>query len=268
MKIGLLITARLKSSRLPFKLLRDLNGYTIIEHVINRCKKINNVEDIVLCTSTNPQDKPLVEVAKENDIFYFLGSEEDVLKRLSDCSDFFGFDYILSITGENPLLSIDHANLMINRIKTHREDFIYIDGLPIGCAVYGLNTKALKTVCEFKSEIDTEIWGPLINRPEIFKVGKIEAEDFYKIPDLRLTNDYFEDFLMMNEIFNNFPNKSIPSLIQVIDLLNKNENIRLINAERRQLSLDPEVIERINKFFKENHDQIINIKDKNYRNDI
>lgn len=268
MKIGLLITARLKSSRLPFKLLRDLNGYSIIEHVINRCKKINNIEEIVLCTSTNSQDKPLVEVAKNNDIYYFLGSEEDVLKRLSDCSDFFGFDYILSITGENPLLSIDHANLMINRIKTHREDFIYIDGLPIGCAVYGLNTKALKTVCEFKSEIDTEIWGPLINRPDIFKVGKIEAEDFYKIPDLRLTNDYFEDFLMMNEIFNNFPNKSTPSLIQVLDLLNKNKSIREINANSKQLALGEEIINRIDKFFIDNHDEIINIKNKYYKNDF
>lgn len=265
MKIGLLITARLKSSRLPFKLLKDLNGYSIIEHVINRCKKINNIEDIVLCTSTNPQDKPLVEVARNNNIYYFLGSEEDVLKRLSDCSEFFGYDYIISITGENPLLSIDHANLMINRIKTLKEDFVYIEGLPIGCAVYGLNTKALKTVCEFKSEIDTEIWGPLINRPEIFKIGKIEAEDYYKISELRLTNDYFEDFLMMNEIFNNFPYRSTPSLVQVIDFLNKNESIREINAHRKQLALEPEVLQRIDKFFKENKDQIVNIKQKIYQ---
>lgn len=268
MKIGLLITARLKSSRLPFKLLRDLNGYSIIEHVINRSKSISDIEEIVLCTSTNLQDKPLVEVAKKNDIFYYLGSEEDVLQRLSDASQFFGFDYVLSITGENPILSIDHANLVINRIKTLKEDFIYIDGLPIGTAVYGLNVNALKTVCEFKKEIDTEIWGPLINRPEIFKVGKIIAEDFYKRPDLRLTNDYFEDFQMMNEIFNQFDRKSIPSLYSVLKYIDNNPEVLNINSERKQLALETDTLERIDKFFKNNYKKILELKHKNYSNDI
>jgi len=268
MKIGLLITARLKSSRLPFKLLRELNGSTIVEHVINRCKKISDVNEIVLCTSTNSQDKPLVDIAKKNDIYYYLGSEEDVLQRLSDCADFFGFDYVLSITGENPILSIDHTNILVNRIKTLKEDFIYIENLPIGTAVYGLNVKALKTVCEYKKELDTEIWGPLINRPDLFKVGKIEVEDFYNRPDLRLTNDYFEDYMMMNEIFNQFPAHSIPSLLSVLSLLDKNPDIRAINKHRTQLALSPETIVRIDEFFKNNFDKILKIKNKYYSYDI
>lgn len=268
MKIGLLITARLKSSRLPFKLLRDLNGKTIIEHVIERCKKINGIEEIVLCTSINSQDKPLVEISRRNNIYYFLGSEEDVLQRLSDCSDFFGFDYILSITGENPLLSIDHANLLVNRIKTQKEDFVYIDGLPIGCAVYGLNVNALKTICTIKSEIDTEIWGPLINRPEIFKVGKIEAENFYLRPTLRLTNDYFEDFLFMSAIFSCFPANYCPSLLEVLVELDKNPGLLDINKERKQLGLSQEVLQRIDSYYKENYLQILDIKNKFYKNDF
>ncbi|MGJ1224640.1 cytidylyltransferase domain-containing protein [Sphingobacterium siyangense] len=268
MKIGLLITARLKSSRLPFKLLRDLNGYSIIEHVINRSKKLSDIEDIVLCTSINQQDKPLVEIAKKNDIYYFLGSEDDVLQRLCDCAKFFGFDYVLSITGENPIFSIDHTNLMINRIKTLKEDFIYIEGLPIGTAVYGINVKALKTVCEYKDEIDTEIWGPLINRPEIFKVGKLIAEDFYYRPNLRLTNDYFEDFQMMNKIFCSFNSCSTPSLFSVLEFLDNNREILDTNKERTQLSLDDDTTKRIDEFFKHNHHKIIKIKNKNYSDDI
>lgn len=265
MKIGLLITARLKSSRLPFKLLRDLNGVSIVERVIQRCKEIRGVEEIVLCTSTNKQDKPLVEVSKSNNIFYYLGSEEDVLKRLSDCAEFFGFDYVLSITGENPLLSIDHANLMIDRIKTMKEDFVYIDGLPIGCAVYGLNVNALRTVCEIKAEVDTEIWGPLINRPEIFSVGKIQAEVFYNRPKLRLTNDYFEDFQFMNAIFDVFPRGANPSLYSVLNLLDREPHLLEINKHRTQLALSEEVLERIDLFFKENLEKIKGIKRKNYK---
>jgi len=268
MRIGLLITARLKSSRLPFKLLKDLNGYSIIEHVIHRAKKIKNVDAIILCTSDNKQDKPLVETALENGIYSFLGSEEDVLQRLNGCSTFFGLDYIVSITGENPLFSIDHANILIDRMVANNADFTYIDNLPIGCAVYGIKSKALKLVCEIKSEIDTEIWGPLLNQPEIFNVQKIEANPYLQIPNLRLTNDYQEDYHMMTRIFNSFPHQTLPSLESVLQLLHDKPEILSINAERTQLALDNEVLQRINQFYIHHKNKILELKLKIYQNDF
>lgn len=265
MKVGLLITARLKSSRLPFKLLKDLNGHTIIEHVINRAKAIKNVDNITLCTSSNPQDRPLVEIAKENDIYYFLGSEEDVLTRLNDSAQFFGLDYIVSITGENPIFSIDYANRVIDAMINQSADFVYIEGLPIGCAVYGIKTKALQVVCTIKNEIDTEIWGPLINRPEIFKVVKLTAEKQLNIDNLRLTNDYPEDFQLMTKIFSRFPPKSMPSLEAVIQLLNENPEFLKINANCIQKGLEPETSKRIDLFFKDQHNEILKLKQYIYQ---
>lgn len=256
MKIGLLITARLKSSRLPFKLLKDLNGYSIIEHVIERSKKISGVEEIILCTSTNKQDRPLIEIARKKDIFYFLGSEEDVLQRLYDASNFFDLDYLISITGENPLFSIDYANRIVDLLKREKSDFAFIEGLPIGCAVYGLKSSALKVITQIKKEIDTEIWGPLINRPELFKVDKIVAEDCLYRPELRLTNDYSEDFQMMTKIFNEFPYKTLPSLYSVLDLLDKKSEILEINKSKKQAGLTTETLERIDRFYIDNHFKI------------
>ena len=83
MKIGMLITARLKSTRLPKKLLLDINGKSLIERVIDRAKEVSGLERVILCTSNNPQDRPLVDLALKNGIPYFLGSEEDVLDRLN-----------------------------------------------------------------------------------------------------------------------------------------------------------------------------------------
>ena len=60
MKIGFLITARLKSSRLPLKILKDLNGKPVIERIIDRAKEIQGINEIVLCTSANPQDKQII----------------------------------------------------------------------------------------------------------------------------------------------------------------------------------------------------------------
>lgn len=264
MKIGFLITARLKSTRLPLKLLLDLNGKTVIERVIERCKQVTDISEIILCTSTNPQDKPLVDIAKSNNIYYYLGNEMDVLKRLSDAANFFDLDYIINITGENPLFSIYHANLVVDQAKTENNDFIYIEGLPIGCAVYGLRLEALKTVCEIKQEIDTEIWGPLINRPEIFNVYSIKVEDKLKRDNLRLTTDYIEDYQLIQALFSKFPIKKIPTYYEIIKIIDNESELLDLNKKRKQLSLDPEISKRIDVYYSKNLEKIYDIKNKIY----
>ena len=89
MKIGFLITARLKSKRLKFKILKPLNGFSVIDRVIQRAKRIKNCSDIVLCTSRLNQDLPLIRSAINNGIYYYNGSADDVLKRLLDATELF-----------------------------------------------------------------------------------------------------------------------------------------------------------------------------------
>lgn len=267
MKIGFLITARLKSSRLPLKLLLDLNGKTVFERVVERCKAVSNIDEIILCTSINKQDKPLVDAAIKNNIYYYLGSEADVLQRLSDAATFFDLDYIINITGENPLFSIYHANLVVNLAKQKKYDFINIKGLPIGCAVYGIRPEALKTVCEFKEEIDTEIWGPLINRPDIFAVKEIDVEEHYSIPNLRITTDYPEDYRFIAAIYKRFPQNSIPNLSDVINLFKKHPKLLEINNKREQAMLPESIKKKIDDFYEKNREKVLVIKENNYNND-
>lgn len=264
MKIGFLITARLKSTRLPQKLLLDLNGKTIIERVIERCKIVADISEVIICTSTNPQDKPLTDIALKNNVHYYLGNEQDVLKRLSDAATFFNLDYIINITGENPLFSIYHANLVVNQAKKEMNDFIYIDGLPIGCAVYGIRPEALKTLCEVKQEIDTEIWGPLINRPEIFDIKKIEVKEELRNPTLRITTDYLEDYQFLQAIFNNFDESKIPDYVEIHQLLKINPKLKDINSHRVQMQLEPQLLQKIENYFTENKENILMVKAKYY----
>lgn len=264
MKIGLLITARLKSSRLPLKLLLDLNGKTVVERVIERAKVIKGLDGIVLCTSLNPQDKPLTDIALKNNIHYFLGDSDDVLKRLLDAATFFGYDYLLNITGENPLFSVEYAERVIDEIRRKGSDYTFYEGLPLGCAVYGIKTKALQVVCNVKKEIDTEIWGPLINRPEIFSVCKNEVHEFYRHPGIRITNDYLEDYLFLLEIFKNFTSDAIPSLTEVLVLFKEKPSILEINKSRVQAALAPDVLNRIDDFYTKNKEEITKLKSKIY----
>lgn len=244
MKIGFLITARLKSSRLPLKLLLDLAGKSIVERVIERTQLVSDIDTIVLCTSDNPQDKPLVDIAIKNKIYYFTGNETDVVKRLSDAAEFFGLDYVINITGENPLFSTYHANLMVDRVKKDHPDFIYIKGLPIGCAVYGIKASALKLVCEIKKEIDTEIWGALINQPDFFNVVNFEAATGFE--NIRVTIDYSEDYIFVKTIFSSiYQNNTVPDFDDMIALFKSRPEILEINKMHKQLALDPSKISEI-----------------------
>ena len=264
MKIGFLITARLKSTRLPLKIIKELNGKSVIEHIIERAKQIQNIDKIVLCTSPDPQDKPLIETSNNNKIQYFLGDKDDVLKRLNDAATLHNLDYFLGITADNPLFSIHHSNIISNKMRTNRYDFIKIADLPLGAATYGMNVKALKTICKVKNIVDTEIWGALIDRPELFDVLTIESEPEYKRPNYRLTLDYPEDYELLNHLYSNISYSKTLPLIKVINYLDKNPNIAKINKDCIQLSLDKKIKDKIERNFKNNEKKILKIKKEFY----
>ncbi len=265
MKIGFLITARLKSKRLPLKILKDLNGKSVIERLIDRIKKIKNISEIVLCTSTNPKDKPLAEIAKKNNIYCFKGDENDVLKRLLDAAIFFDIDYFLGITADNPLITIQYSNLIVDKIINNHYDFIKLSGLPLGTATYGIKIMALKVVCKIKTIIDTEIWGYLINRPEIFNIETIHAKGKLNRPELRLTLDYNEDYELINNIYSKIPFKDVLDLNAVIDYLDNNPNLIKINSKCIQLDLDKKLKKEIEKVYLENLEEINKLKKEIYK---
>ena len=86
MNTTFLITARLKSTRLKNKIILKVKGKYLISHMIERIKKSNNINNIILCTSTNRQDDLLEKLSKEENILCFRGSEEDVADRLLKAS--------------------------------------------------------------------------------------------------------------------------------------------------------------------------------------
>ncbi|MFZ5969490.1 MAG: cytidylyltransferase domain-containing protein [Bacillota bacterium] len=264
MKIGFLITARLKSSRLPFKILKDLNGKTVIERIIDRAKEIKDISEIILCTSTNPQDKPLIDMARKNDIYYYNGSEDDVLQRLLDASKLFSLDYFLGITADNPLFTIYYSDLIVDEIKTNDYDFIKIEGLPLGCATYGMKVEALETVCRIKNMMDTEIWGPLINRPEIFNIKTIQVPEELRKPDLRLTLDYQEDYELIRHLYEVLDYEKVLNLHDAIDYLEKNLEVRNINKHCKQMELTKEALDKIKRHYHENYEKIMKIKEEIY----
>jgi len=265
MKIGFLITARLKSSRLPYKIIKDLNGKTVIERIIDRVKEVKGISDIVICTSSVPQDRPLVDIAVKNGIYYFNGDADDVMKRLLDAAKFFGLDYFLGITAENPLITIRYSGEIVKEIKKGHYDYVKIKGLPLGSATYGVKTKALEAACRVKTIIDTEIWGYLIDRPEVFNVKTITAKGKLNKPSLRFTIDYEKDYELISSLYSKIPFEKVIDLEDVMDYLDKHPDLAKINQGCEQIYLENCVKKEIDSVYNERIEEIKKIKEEDYK---
>ena len=267
MKIGFLITARLKSTRLPLKIMKDLNGKPVIQRIVERAQEIHGISasDIVICTSANPQDRPLLDIARAAHVSFFLGDPDDVLKRLHDAALLHHLDYALGITADNPLFSIEYSNRIVDVIKKKNPDFVKIRGLPFGAATWGMNVKALRTICKVKPIVDTEIWGYLIDRPELFDVVTLEAVEKLRRPQYRLTLDYQEDYELLKDLYTHIPFKITLGLEAVVAYLDAHPEVAAINKSCIQLDLDANVKANIDRNYKDHFEEIKNIKDEMYQ---
>lgn len=123
---GILIAARSDSKRLPrkhFKILNDKLNLSVLDYCIKRCKK-SRINNIILCTSNNKNDKIFEKYAKKNYIKIFKGSKNNVLKRYIDCAEKFNISDIVRITGDCPLVDKDIINSLLNIYKKNDYDYV------------------------------------------------------------------------------------------------------------------------------------------------
>ena len=236
MNVAILITARLKSTRLPRKVTKEIKGRPMIGHMIDRLKLAQKPERIILCTSTVEQDDPLVEIAAHESIECFRGDPEDVLFRLTEAAEKFEVDTILNCTADNPFVDPEYIDRLLELHFNEGYDFTRSEGLPLGTAAYAVSRAAMKSACALKVETNTEIWGPLFTDTGRFRCGMLKVTDpKVNWHDLRLTVDTPEDFAMVTKIFDElYQPGRIFSLAEIVELCRRRPDIVAINSGVQQ----------------------------------
>ncbi|BEP30344.1 cytidylyltransferase domain-containing protein [Helicovermis profundi] len=265
MKIGFVIPARLKSTRLKKKILMNLGNQSALEWAIDRAKSSTSIDEVVVATTALNTDSEISKICIKKGIRYFQGSPDDVLLRLKDTAEYFDFDYIVNITPDNTLFSMYLIDLIVSEIKENPDsDYLRFKDAMLGTGIYALKKEALQTVCDFKNVLDTEIWGSLFHK-DYFNIREIEMPSFLKA-NYRLTMDTELDYLMLSKIFDELGllEGYNVELITVINFLDNNPQIAEINSKIIQRSSSEVVIEKINRNFKENEDEFYSIKKKYY----
>ena len=102
-----IIQARMSSSRLPGKVLLDINGEPMLVHVIERAKRAKLVDEVVLATTTDPSDDPVAEFCVERGYNFTRGSLHDVLDRYYQAATAYDAEIIVRLTADCPVLDPD-----------------------------------------------------------------------------------------------------------------------------------------------------------------
>lgn len=202
--------------------------------MIDRLKLAKSVDQIIVCTSTNPQDAPLEEIATAEGVACFRGDEDDVVKRLSEAATAFDLDYILSITADCPFCDPEYADAIVDAYRETKADFIRSLDLPHGAFSYGINPEAFLKVMEIKVGTDTEVWGRYFTDTDLFKVYDLPITNpLHHQPALRMTLDYPEDLEFFKAVFAAlYIPGQVFSLDEILNFLKEHPEVVAINNFR------------------------------------
>jgi len=232
-----IIQARMRSTRLPGKVLLDLAGKPVIFHIIERVKRIPALDAFVIATTGSKSDDPIVDYCLSEKWEFFRGDEADVLDRHYRAAQKTGAGDILRVTADCPLFCHLEANKMIELHIARDADYthnINVLGVPIpiggGCEVFKFSAleKSWKEghAPHHREHVDEYA----IEHPDIFKTEKVLPPPEIARKDFRLTLDTQQDLSLFREIFARlYRPPDVITLAQAISLLDDNPALLEIN---------------------------------------
>ena len=235
------ITARLKSTRLPRKVLKPLCGRPMIAYLVERLKLSRRVDRIVLCTSTVSEDDPLERFAADAAIDCFRGDPDDVLRRLYDAARCYRVNLVASCTADNPFVDPVSMDALIDFHIAGGYDYCRSVDIPWGTFTATVSYSAMEKACEIKDMSDTEVWGGYFTETELFQVGMLHHGD-PKVarPELRLTVDEPADFELAARIVERLQQPGeVFGLDEIVALLDAHPELAALNALVQQKTPKP-----------------------------
>lgn len=124
MRIGGIIQARMKSDRLPGKVLHQVHGKPMLEYLLERLEQCTSLDSVVVATSTDQSDDPVERFCRERGRDCYRGSLSNVANRFRDVLDVYRFDAFVRISGDSPLLDPKLVDLGVEHFEGGQFDLV------------------------------------------------------------------------------------------------------------------------------------------------
>jgi spore coat polysaccharide biosynthesis protein SpsF len=237
--ITAIIQARLGSTRLPKKTLLDLAGQPMLVRVVSRVRRARTVGEVVVATTTRPEDAAIADLCASRGWSCFCGSTNDVLDRYYQAARKRGSDVVVRITSDCPLIEPTIVDRVVTAFLDHPGGVDYAaNDYPLLTFPRGLDTEVFSfAALERAWQDDTNpAWREhvtpfLYRRPDLFKACSIVNDT--NLSHLRWTVDTLEDLDFARRIYEHFGNDEF-SWSEVLALLNRQPELTEINRHVRQ----------------------------------
>ncbi|WP_145596215.1 aminotransferase class III-fold pyridoxal phosphate-dependent enzyme [Candidatus Pelagibacter sp. FZCC0015] len=233
MKIVGLVQARMGSTRLPGKVLRTIVDKPLIELLLERLSKSDQLDEIVVATSEKVENDKLQSLVESLGYRCTRGSDKNVLNRFYESAKVVGADVIVRITADCPLIDAALVDECIRGFKKSKVDYFsntdprtFPDGLDISVMTFKSIERANN---ETKSNFDKEHVTSYIRRSKSFTKSSLTYKE--DLSNLRWTVDEPEDLILVDTIFKNFyPNKNF-NWLQILELQKQKPYLFLVNKK-------------------------------------
>lgn len=236
MKVVCTIEARMTSSRLPGKVLKEIVGQPVLALMIERLKRVPSIDQIVIATTDLPTDDPVEALANDLNVGVFRGSEDDVLDRVLKAAQAYDADVIIETTGDCPLIDPVIVEDCIQAYKRAGVDYlsnVLKRTYPIGMDTQVFATDILADVAKRTDDPDDHEHVSLFiyRHPDLYSLENVAAPDHHTAPDLALTLDTAEDFELIKSIFEGlYPDNPTFDLDDILTLLAQRPELQTKNA--------------------------------------
>ncbi|KAF3362075.1 hypothetical protein PHSC3_001386 [Chlamydiales bacterium STE3] len=238
LRVIIIVQARMGSTRLPGKVLKEVLGKPLLTHLIERLKKSKLAKQIVIATTKLPEDDLIEQLANDQQVSIFRGSEDDVLERYLLAAREVQADVIVRITSDCPLMDPEIVDKGIGLFLSHFPQYDYVSNTlyrtyPRGMDVEVFSMKALETAALLaRNPAEREhVTLYLVNHPERFSLSNFTCSQNHAF--YRWTVDTEEDFRLVSQLFEmSLP--AFPTLESLLLLNKEHPELHLINSHIEQ----------------------------------
>ena len=233
-----IIQARMGSSRLPGKVLKDICGQPMLAWVVERARMAKHIDEVVLATTTDPDDDAVAAFCRDHHIECFRGDVFDVLNRYYQTALHYQADIIVRLTGDCPLVDPQLIDQVVAVLQTRKLDFAanrlpppYKRTYPIGLDVEVVTMQALTDAwqhAELKMERE-HVMPYMYDGAKTFKTFVVDAETDHGAQ--RWTVDTPQDLEFVREIAKRLDCRKDFTWLDVLALVQAHPELTAINAD-------------------------------------
>jgi len=237
MNIGALIPVRLNSERLANKALKTIEGRPMITHLLDRVfnSRYLDPQKVVVCTTEEDSDDPLVPVVQATGARVFRGSCDDIIDRFYHCTKEYGFDSVIQVDGDDPCTESLYMDLCMERLLSDTKlDIVLTEGLPLGIGSKAIRSSAIDKVWahHLTEQNDTGFIYFFTRTGLCVQDTIFPISNEHKHESARLTLDYPEDLTFFRALFQElYVEGEVFGIGEIVSFLRSRPEVLNLNTE-------------------------------------